>query len=56
MAYDEGLATRIRSHFKGRTDVTERNHTLARASGAGYRAVAVGAQTAFVAQCLGRRL
>ena len=24
MAYDEGLATRIRSHFKGRTDVTER--------------------------------
>src|SRR5688572_22090866 len=24
MAYDEGLASRIRSHFKGRTDVTER--------------------------------
>lgn len=24
MAYDERLATRIRSHFKGRTDVTER--------------------------------
>ena len=24
MAYDEGLATRIRSHFTGRTDVTER--------------------------------
>lgn len=24
MAYDEGLATRLRSHFKGRTDVTER--------------------------------
>jgi TfoX/Sxy family transcriptional regulator of competence genes len=24
MAYDEGLATRIRRHFSGRTDVTER--------------------------------
>lgn len=24
MAYDERLATRIRSHFNGRTDVTER--------------------------------
>jgi TfoX/Sxy family transcriptional regulator of competence genes len=24
MAYDEGLATRIRRHFNGRTDVTER--------------------------------